>query len=71
MQHLAARFAERAMTRIGRTKETGGQASPRDVIAAILAEALPADDERRTFAVLNAAYFALALTDSALAVAPP
>jgi AcrR family transcriptional regulator len=70
MQHLAARFGERAMTRIRRAKEAGGQASPRDVIAAILAEALPADDERRTFAVLNAAYFALALTDPALAIAP-
>jgi len=70
MQHLAARFGEGAMTRIRRLKETGGQASPRDVIAAILAEALPADDERRTFAVLNAAYFALALTDPALAIAP-
>jgi AcrR family transcriptional regulator len=55
MQHLAARFGERAMARIRRIKETGGQASPRDVIAAILVEALPADDERRTFAVLNAA----------------
>ena len=70
MQHLAARFGERAMTRVRRIKETGGQASPRDVIAAILAEALPADDERRTFAVLNAAYFALALTDPALALGP-
>ncbi len=70
MRHLAGHFAERAMTRIRQTKETGGQASPRDVIAAILAEALPADDERRTFAVLNAAYFALALTDPALAIAP-
>ena len=70
MQHLAIQFGERAMTRIRRVKETGGQASPRDVIAAILAEALPADEERRTFAVLNAAYFALALTDPALAIAP-
>src|SRR5271169_742220 len=70
MQHLAARFAERAMTRIRQTKETGGQASPRDIIAAILAEALPADDGRRTFAVLNTAYFALSLTDPALATAP-
>ncbi len=70
MQHLAARFGERAMTRIRRIKETGGEARPRDVIAAILAEALPADNERRTFAVLNAAYFALALTDRALAIAP-
>jgi AcrR family transcriptional regulator len=70
MQHLAARFGEGAMTRIRRFRETGGQASPRDVIAAILAEALPADDERRTFAVLNAAYFALSLTDPALAIGP-
>jgi AcrR family transcriptional regulator len=70
MQHLAARFGERAMTRIRRIKETGGQASPRDVIAAILTEALPVDDERRTFAVLNAAYFALSLTEPALAIAP-
>ena len=70
MQLLAARFAERAMTRIRRTREEGAQAAPRDVVAAILAEALPADDERRTFAVLNAAYFALSLTDPALAVAP-
>jgi AcrR family transcriptional regulator len=70
MQHLAAQFGERAMTRIRRIKQPGGQASPRDVIAAILAEALPVDDERRTFAVLNAAYFALSLTDPAVAVAP-
>jgi AcrR family transcriptional regulator len=70
MQHLAARFGEGAMTRIRRFRGTGGQASPRDVIAAILAEALPADDERRTFAVLNAAYFALSLTDPALAIGP-
>ena len=58
------------MTRIRRIKETGGQASPRDVIAAILAEALPADDERRTFTVLYTAYLALSLTDPALAIAP-
>lgn len=70
MQHLATRFADQAMRRIRQVKETGREAGSRDVIAAILAEALPADDERRTFAVLNAAYFALALTDPALATAP-
>jgi AcrR family transcriptional regulator len=69
MQHLAARFGQRAMARIRQVKETGGQAGPRDVIAAILAEALPADDERRTFAVLNTTYFALSLTDPALGTA--
>ena len=42
----------------------------RDVIAAILAEALPADDDRRTFYVVYTAYLALSLTDPALAIAP-
>jgi hypothetical protein len=40
------------------------------VIAAILAEALPADDEMRTFYVVYTAYLALSLTDPALAIAP-
>jgi len=74
MQHLAAQFGDRAMTRIrGKetgSKETGAPASPRDVLAAILAEGLPADDERRTFAELSVSYLALSLTDPALAIAP-
>jgi AcrR family transcriptional regulator len=70
MQYLAAGFAERGLARIRRMKETERPASPRDVIAAILTEALPADDERRTFTVLYTAYFALSLTDPALAIAP-
>ena len=69
MQHLAARFGARAVARF-RESSGSGPASPRDIIAAILAEALPADDERRTFAVLNAAYFALSLSDPALAIGP-
>ncbi len=40
------------------------------MIAAILAEALPADDERRAFYVVYTAYLALSLTDPALAIAP-
>jgi hypothetical protein len=51
-------------------KETGSPASPRDVIAAILTEALPADDERRTFTLVYTAYLALSLTDPALAINP-
>jgi AcrR family transcriptional regulator len=70
MQHLAAQFGERGMARIKRLKETHNPVSPRDVIAAILTEALPADDERRTFTVLYTAYFALSLTEPALAIAP-
>ena len=74
MQRLAAQFGARATERFReRFREaggSGGQASPRDVIAAILAQALPADDERRTFHVIYTAYLALSLTDPALAIAP-
>jgi AcrR family transcriptional regulator len=70
MQHLAARFSERGIARIKRAKETESPVRPRDVIAAILAEALPVDDEQRTFNVVYTAYLALSLTDPALAVAP-
>jgi AcrR family transcriptional regulator len=70
MQHLAVKFAERAMARISRLKEKQSPVSPRDIIAAILTEGLPADEEQRTFTVLYTAYFALSLTDPALAIAP-
>jgi AcrR family transcriptional regulator len=70
MQRLAAQFGERALARIKRIKETENPVNPRNVIAAILTEALPADDERRTFTVLWTAYFALSLTEPALAIAP-
>ena len=70
MQHLAAHFGERALARINRLKQAQSPVNPRDVIAAILTEGLPADDERRTFTVLYTAYFALSLTEPALAIAP-
>ena len=70
MQRLAARFGARATARFKQARESGALADPRDVIAAILAEALPADDEQRTFSIVNTAYLALSLTDPALAIAP-
>ncbi len=70
MQQLAAQFSDRAMARIRQNRQGDGPASPRDVIAAILTEGLPVDDERRTFTVLYTAYFALSLTEPALAIAP-
>jgi AcrR family transcriptional regulator len=69
-QQLAAQFGKRALTRIRRTSEAGGPARPRDIIAAILTEGLPADDERRTFTIIYTAYLALSLTDPALAITP-
>jgi AcrR family transcriptional regulator len=70
MQRLAAQFSDRVLARIQRVKEAGNPASPRDVVAAILTEALPADDERRTFTLVSAAYLALSVTDPALAINP-
>ena len=70
MQHLAARFSERGLARIRQLKSPAGEVRPCDVIAAILTEGLPADDERRTFSILYTAYFALSLTEPALAIAP-
>ena len=70
MQQLATRFAARAMAQINKVKQAQDPVSPRDVIAAILTQALPADDERRTFTVLYTAYFALSLTEPALAIGP-
>src|SRR5580700_7676524 len=70
MQQLAAQFSDRAMARIRQSRQGDGPASPRDVIAAILTEGLPADDERRTFTLVYTAYLALSLTDPALAINP-
>ena len=70
MQHLAARFSARAVARFREASGSASPARPRDVIAAILAEGIPADDERRTFTIIYTAYLALSLTDPALAMAP-
>jgi AcrR family transcriptional regulator len=69
-QQLAAQFSERALARIRRTTQAGGPARPRESIAAILTEGLPADDDRRTFITIYTAYLALSLTDPALAITP-
>jgi AcrR family transcriptional regulator len=70
MQRLAIQYAERGMARIRRVKQTENPVSPRGVIAAILTEGLPADEERRTFTIVYTAYLALSLTDPALAIKP-
>ncbi len=70
MQHLAARFGAQATARFRQASGSASPARPRDVIAAVLAQALPADEERRTFHFIYTAYLALSLTDPALAIAP-
>jgi AcrR family transcriptional regulator len=70
MQQLATQFSDRVLARIQGMREKGSPAGPRDVIAAILTEALPADDQSRTFTLVYTAYLALSLTDPALAIRP-
>jgi AcrR family transcriptional regulator len=70
MQQLATQFSDRAMARIRQSRPADGPASPRDVVAAIVTEGLPADEQRHTFYVVYTAYLALSLTDPALAIAP-
>jgi AcrR family transcriptional regulator len=70
MQQLAVQFSDRALARIRQMKKDDNPARPRDVIAAVLTEGLPADDERRRFTIVYTAYLALSLTDPALALSP-
>jgi AcrR family transcriptional regulator len=76
---LAVRYAERALARARRTAAEQAAArgvaslptaGPRDVVAAILAEGVPRDEESRALTVVYTAYLALSLTDPALAIAP-
>jgi AcrR family transcriptional regulator len=66
-QHLAVALAERAKARIA---AVGPDAGPRAVIEAILAEALPDDEDSRVFNVIWTSYLALSLTDPALDMGP-
>jgi AcrR family transcriptional regulator len=66
-QYLAVALADRAKARIA---AVGPDAGPRAVIEAILAEALPDDEDSRVFNVIWTSYLALSLTDSALDMGP-
>lgn len=66
-QHLASKMGQRAMARI---RAAAVPADPRTVIEAILAEALPDNEDSRSFVTVYKTYFALSLTDSALDIGP-
>jgi hypothetical protein len=55
---------------MARIKAAAAPADPRTVIEAIFAEALPDDEESRSFAIVYTAYLALSLTDPALDIRP-
>ncbi|MEV1178218.1 TetR/AcrR family transcriptional regulator [Nonomuraea sp. NPDC049784] len=65
LAHLAQRMAERVKERLG-----GTDPGPRAMIEAILAEALPTDEQSRTFHLIYTSYMVLAVTDPALAAHP-
>jgi AcrR family transcriptional regulator len=66
-QYLAVALADRAQ---GRIAAVGPDAGPRAIIEAILAEALPDDEDSRVFHVIWTSYLALSLTDPALDMGP-
>jgi AcrR family transcriptional regulator len=66
-QYLAVALADRAKARIA---AVGPDAGPRAIIEAILAEALPDDEDSRAFNVIWTSYLALSLTDPALDMGP-
>ena len=66
-QYLAVALADRAKARIA---AAGPDAGPRAIIEAILAEALPDDEDSRVFNVIWTSYLALSLTDPALDMGP-
>ena len=66
-QYLAVALADRAKARIA---AAGPDAGPRAIIEAVLAEALPDDEDSRVFNVIWTSYLALSLTDPALDMGP-
>ncbi|MFE2414029.1 TetR/AcrR family transcriptional regulator [Kitasatospora sp. NPDC059408] len=68
MQRLAARMGERVSGRVAARVATAGPGAPapRDVVEAVLLEAVPTDEESRTFHLVYTEYAVLSVTDPAL-----
>jgi AcrR family transcriptional regulator len=67
MRYLAEQLSERVRARV---RAAGLPPEPRTVIDAILTEGLPTDEDSRVFTTVYTSYFALSLTDPALAIQP-
>ncbi|GAA3955588.1 hypothetical protein GCM10023085_42720 [Actinomadura viridis] len=67
LDHLAERKRERIAARVNAATDPD---DPRTVIEAVLIEALPSDEDSRTFHLVYTAYAVLAAADPALAVRP-
>lgn len=67
LTRLAQHMGERVRARVA---AAGEAPTPRDVVDAVLTEALPTDAESRTFHLVYTAYAVLAVTDAKLAAQP-
>ncbi|MGE7435068.1 TetR/AcrR family transcriptional regulator [Kitasatospora sp. NPDC001175] len=64
LTRLAVRMGERVRERV---RATGPSTAPRDIVEAVLLEAVPTDEESRTFHLVYTEYAVLSVTDPALA----
>lgn len=64
LTRLATRMGERVRDRV---RMAGASTDPRGIIEAVLLEAVPTDEESRTFHLVYTEYAVLSVTDSALA----
>ncbi|MER7845868.1 TetR/AcrR family transcriptional regulator [Kitasatospora sp. NPDC096077] len=64
MTRLTTRMGERIQRRL---RATGASTAPRDIIEAVLLEAVPTDEESRAFHLIHTEYAVLSVTDPALA----
>ncbi|MDP9842586.1 TetR/AcrR family transcriptional regulator [Streptosporangium lutulentum] len=67
LEQLSEQMARRVMRRL---QTVGAAPRPRQVVEAILVEALPTDEQSRTFHLIYTSYAMLAVTDPALAAHP-
>ncbi|MCP9958915.1 TetR/AcrR family transcriptional regulator [Streptomyces sudanensis] len=67
LRHLTGRFGERVAARV---RAAGADPGPRAVVEAMLAAALPTDEESRVFHLVYTSYAVLSVTDRALAAQP-
>ncbi|MFJ5925475.1 TetR/AcrR family transcriptional regulator [Kitasatospora sp. NPDC092948] len=69
LTRLGVRMGERVRDRV-RAATSAAPPSPRDIVEAVLLEAVPTDEESRTFHLVYTAYAVLSVTDPALAGQP-
>ncbi|GAA1393089.1 TetR/AcrR family transcriptional regulator [Kitasatospora putterlickiae] len=63
LERLAVRMGERVRDRV---RAAGASTAPRDIVEAVLLEAVPTDEESRTFHLVYTEYAVLSVTDPAL-----